>query len=83
MLVDEHPYADATHVEPVQKVLYVVLGGGVHLDALFHLNHTLGHRLHHAAVTVPDLDQSLTETGRKNREDSVLRSTIDIDRQRN
>ena len=62
VLVDEHSDADAAHVEPVEEVLYVVLGGGVHLDALFHLDHTLGHCLHHTAVPVPDLDQGLTKT---------------------
>lgn len=56
VLIYQHSNADARHVEPVEKVLNGTLCRRVHLAALvlLHFDHTLGHRLHHIVVPIPN-----------------------------
>lgn len=55
VLVDEHPYGDATGVKTVQEVLDVVVSNGVLLvEGIFVLDHPLSHGGNHLIVAVPD-----------------------------
>ena len=62
VLIDEHPDADAVHVEAVEEVLDVVLGGAVDAGAVLELDDPLGHRLHDVAVAVANVGQGFAET---------------------
>lgn len=61
VLVHEHAYGDAAHVEAVQEVLDVLVGDGVHAEGLLVLQHALGHGGHHVVVPVTDVHQRLCE----------------------
>lgn len=61
MLVDEHAYGNAAHVEAVQEVLDVLVGDGVHAEGLLVLHHALRHGGHHVVVPVADVYQRLGE----------------------
>lgn len=61
MLVDEHAYGNAAHVEAVQEVLDVLVGDGVHAEGLLVLHHALRHGGHHVVVPVTDVHQRLGE----------------------
>ena len=63
VLVDEHADADAVHVEAVEEILYVVLGGAVDSRAVLQLDDALGHSLDDVAVPVADVHQRFAETG--------------------
>lgn len=63
MLVDEHAYGNAAHVEAVQEVLDVLVGDGVHAEGLLVLHHALRHGGHHVVVPVADVHQRLGEAG--------------------
>lgn len=53
MLVDEHTYRDAAHVEAVQEVLDVLAGDGVLTERIFVFNDPLSHGGHNIIVSVP------------------------------
>lgn len=59
MLVHEHAYGDAAHVEAVQEVLDVLVGDGVHTEGVFVLHHPLSHGGHHIVVPITNVHQSL------------------------
>ena len=59
VLVDEHAYGDAAHVEAVQEVLDVLAGDRVLSEGVFVLDDALGHGWHHVVVSVPDGLQGL------------------------
>lgn len=63
MLVDEHAYGDAAHVEAVQEVLDVLVDHRVHAEGLLVLHHALRHGGHHVVVSVADVHQCLGEAG--------------------
>lgn len=63
MLVDEHAYRDAAHVEAVQEVLDVLVDHRVHAEGLLVLHHALRHGGHHVVVPVADVHQCLGEAG--------------------
>lgn len=63
MLVDEHAYGDAAHVEAVQEVLDVLVDHRVHAEGLLVLHHALRHGGHHVVVPVADVHQCLGEAG--------------------
>lgn len=67
MLIDEHAYADAGHVEPIEKVLYGALGGRVHVSALvlLHLDDALRHRLDNIVVAIPNEIQIAHKSARQ------------------
>ena len=65
MLVNQHPYRDTTHIEPVEEVLYPVLHVAVYAVPLLHLHDALRHGFHYIAVTVLDVYQSAGEAGKK------------------
>jgi len=54
VLIQQHPNADAVHVEPVEEILDVVLDVRRDLRAgiTFHLQDSLRHRLHHRRVPI-------------------------------
>lgn len=55
VLVDEHAYGDATHVETVKEVLYLILNVQLFtrlLRCLLHLQDALCHRLHDVHVPI-------------------------------
>lgn len=56
MLIDQHSYANARHVEPIEEILYGALRGRFHIAALvlLHLDDALRHGLHHIIVTIPN-----------------------------
>lgn len=59
VLVHEHAYGDAAHVEAVQEVLDVLVGDGVHAKRVLVLHHSLRHSGHHVVVPITDVHQSL------------------------
>ena len=72
MLVHEHACGDPAHVEAVQEVLDILVGDGVHAKRILVLHHTLSHGGHHVVVAIPDVYQSLCESGEKERMDLAV-----------
>ena len=61
--MDEHPNADAAHVEAVEEVLCAVLQRHVLLAAaLLHLKHSLSHRFYHVAMAITNDVQGLNKS---------------------
>lgn len=65
MLVDEHSYGDAAHVEAVKEVLDVLVDHRVHTECLLVLDHALRHRGHHVVVPVANVHQSLGKAAKR------------------
>ena len=62
VLIDQHANRDSRHEKSVQKVLDIVLRLRIDVVRFFQLKNTLCHRLHDVLVSVPDFNQSLTES---------------------
>lgn len=61
VLVDEHSYGYAAHVEAIQKVLDVLVGDRVLGKGLLVLYDALCHGGHHIIVPVPDFHQGVNK----------------------
>lgn len=59
VLVDEHSDRYSAHVEPVQKILNILIGDWILIKNLFVFNHTLGHGGDDIIVPVSDVDQGI------------------------
>ena len=57
MLVHEHPSRNAVHIKPVQKILKILIGNGVHGAGVFILKDPLSHRRDHIVMSVSNFDQ--------------------------
>lgn len=68
MLVDEHADGDAAHVEPVQKVLDILVGHWVLAEGLFVFYDALRHSRHDIVVPVSDGDQGVNKPAEEGRE---------------
>jgi len=62
MLGDEHAYADATEIEPIQEILDLTVEiCRFNAVRLLHLQHALRHRLDDVVVSVANLYQRVAE----------------------
>lgn len=78
MLVDEHPDRYPRHVEPIQEILYAVLGVVVHVVGILQLEDALRHRLDDVRMPVPDPDQRVAEQLHRPRADVALLELDDL-----